>query len=108
MAKIRYQGAQVVFWDLGGQSKMRSIWERYYNSANAVIFVVDSSDRTRIIEAKKELQGVMDHDVLQRVPIVIFANKQDIPHAMPAAEVGASLLNEQDPLRVFSVSALSG
>ena len=109
MAKIRYKGAQVVFWDLGGQSKMRSIWERYYNSADAVVFVVDSTDRIRLNEAKREVEGVIQHDVLQRVPIIIFANKQDLPQPMSANEVLSNLLGEgAADLRVFPVSALSG
>ena len=31
---------------------MRSMWERYYSEANAVIFVVDSADVGRLEEAK--------------------------------------------------------
>lgn len=87
---------------------MRSIWERYYNSANAVVFVVDSTDRIRILEAKKELEGVIQHDVLQRVPIVVFANKQDLPEPMSANEVLSNLVRDGSDLRVFPVSALSG
>jgi ADP-ribosylation factor related protein 1 len=70
VAKIRYQGAQIIFWDLGGQviimtifddnlsncessqARMRSMWEKYYLEANAVIFVVDSADVGRLDEAK--------------------------------------------------------
>lgn len=52
VAKIKYQGAQIIFWDLGGQVRMRSMWEKYYTEANAVIFVVDSADVNRLDEAK--------------------------------------------------------
>jgi GTPase SAR1 family protein len=31
---------------------MRTMWERYYSEANAVIFVVDSGDISRLEEAK--------------------------------------------------------
>ena len=52
VAKIRYQGAQIIFWDLGGQVRMRSMWEKYYMEANTVVFVVDSADVGRLDEAK--------------------------------------------------------
>lgn len=52
VAKIKYQGAQIIFWDLGGQVRMRSMWEKYYTETNAVIFVVDSADTSRLDEAK--------------------------------------------------------
>jgi GTPase SAR1 family protein len=52
VAKIKFKGSQVVFWDLGGQLKMRSMWEKYYSEANSVIFVVDSVDLGRLDEAK--------------------------------------------------------
>jgi ADP-ribosylation factor related protein 1 len=52
LAKIQMKGSKIVFWDLGGQKKMRSIWERYYKEANAVVFVVDSADVGRLEEAK--------------------------------------------------------
>lgn len=31
-------------WDIGGQLSLRRLWQSYYKSAHAVIFVVDSSD----------------------------------------------------------------
>ena len=43
---------KVIIWDLGGQIKMRNMWEKYYDDANAIIFVVDSSDVSRLEEAK--------------------------------------------------------
>jgi len=52
LAKISFKGCQVVIWDLGGQLKMRGIWEKYYDEANAVVFVLDSADVGRLNEAK--------------------------------------------------------
>jgi ADP-ribosylation factor related protein 1 len=31
-------------WDVGGQLSMRGLWQSYYTSCHAIIFVVDSSD----------------------------------------------------------------
>ncbi len=52
LARIEYAGHAVVIWDLGGQIKMRNIWENYYSEANGIIFVVDSCDINRLEEAK--------------------------------------------------------
>ena len=78
LAKLNYRGTQVIMWDLGGQVKMRKIWEKYYSEANAVIFVIDSSDVERFQEAKLSFDSVCDHEILSKVPIITFANKQDI------------------------------
>jgi ADP-ribosylation factor related protein 1 len=32
LAKIIHLNTQIIIWDLGGQLKMRNIWERYYNT----------------------------------------------------------------------------
>lgn len=68
----------MILWDLGGQIKMRSIWEKYYSEANAVIFVVDSADIGRLEEAKLAYDSACDNDSLNQVSVVTFANKQDL------------------------------
>jgi ADP-ribosylation factor protein 1 len=49
--------------------------------------VVDSNDRERIGEAKEELNRMIQEDELREAALLIFANKQDLPNAMNAAEV---------------------
>ncbi len=81
LAKFKHKGAQIIMWDLGGQLKMRTIWERYYSEANGVIFVVDAADPARLQEARVAYEQVCASPMLANVPIMIFANKQDIPGA---------------------------
>jgi ADP-ribosylation factor related protein 1 len=45
----------LAFWDLGGQEGLRKIWEEYYRESDALIFVVDATDRGRIEECKDAL-----------------------------------------------------
>nr|VZI25113.1 unnamed protein product [Spirometra erinaceieuropaei] len=52
-----------------------------------LVFVVDSSDRERIDEAREELQGMLNEDELRDAALLVFANKQDLPNAMPASEI---------------------
>lgn len=39
-------------WDLGGQANLRPSWAAYYKATDAVIVVIDSTDRARVTIAK--------------------------------------------------------
>ncbi|KAI4489677.1 hypothetical protein M0804_003859 [Polistes exclamans] len=54
---------------------------------DGLIFVVDSNDRERIGEAREELMRMLAEDELRDAVLLIFANKQDLPNAMNAAEI---------------------
>ncbi|KAH9480469.1 ADP-ribosylation factor-like protein 8A [Psilocybe cubensis] len=42
--KIRKGNVTMKIWDVAGQPKFRSMWERYCNGVDAIVFVVDSVD----------------------------------------------------------------
>ncbi len=42
---------------------------------------MDSADTDRIDEAGSELKSLLDQNELSNVPILVFANKQDLIHA---------------------------
>ena len=50
---VEYKNISFTVWDIGGQDKIRSLWRLYYQETQGLIFVVDSSDRERVAEAKK-------------------------------------------------------
>ena len=52
-----------------------------------MIFVVDSNDRDRIGEARDELHRMLNEPELRNAALLVFANKQDLPNAMDAAEI---------------------
>jgi len=41
--------------------------------------VVDSNDRDRVVEAREELQRMLNEDELRDAMLLVFANKQDLP-----------------------------
>ncbi|KAG2152421.1 ADP-ribosylation factor family-domain-containing protein [Suillus cothurnatus] len=82
---VAYKKIQFTVWDVGGQQKIRPLWQYYFNNADGIIFVVDSSDRDRIPEAKEEIRMLMNNDQLQDSLLLVFANKQDMPGAMSSA-----------------------
>ena len=68
-------------FDIGGQDKIRKLWHHYFTNSDAVVFVVDSSDKGRFPDVKNELNNLFNNPHLQQVPFLIFANKQDLPGA---------------------------
>lgn len=65
----------------------RSIWHHYYQNTHSLIYVVDSSDRRRLPEAREILHQMLLDPELANVPLLVFANKKDVPNAMSAVEV---------------------
>jgi ADP-ribosylation factor-like protein 13B len=80
-------GYTLKFHDMGGGVKIRKIWESYYADSHGVIYVVDASDEERLAESKQCLAEVREHAQLAGKPILIFANKQDLPGALSAPEL---------------------
>ena len=78
-------------WDVGGQDKIRPLWKHYFNGCDGLIYVVDSADDQRFDEAKKELDWVLGDDEMRGVPIVVLANKQDLPNAKSSSDIGHAL-----------------
>lgn len=84
---VEYKNISFTVWDVGGQDKIRPLWRHYYQNTNGLIFVVDSNDRDRIEDAREELQKMLNEDEMKDAIILVFANKQDLPNAMTAAEI---------------------
>lgn len=53
--------------------------------------MVDSSDKPRLEETGIELYELLIDEKLQDVPLLVYANKQDLPSALPAAELAQAL-----------------
>jgi ADP-ribosylation factor-like protein 5B len=72
-------------WDLGGQDTLRASWDAYYENAEAVIYVIDCADDSQITLSKMEFFNLLIHNDLKEAPILIYANKIDLPSAKNAA-----------------------
>ncbi|NXE21053.1 ARL14 protein, partial [Ardeotis kori] len=77
----------LTFWDVGGQQKMRQAWCNFLENTDGLLYVVDSSDKRRLEESKKEFELILKNDFLKSVPVVVLANKQDLPGALNAEEI---------------------
>lgn len=84
---VEYKNISFTVWDVGGQDKIRPLWRHYYQNTQGLIFVVDSNDSDRIDAARDELHRMLNEDELRDSVLLVFANKQDLPNAMSAAEM---------------------
>ncbi|MED6169066.1 hypothetical protein PIB30_017818 [Stylosanthes scabra] len=67
---VEYKNISFTVWDVGGQDKIRPF-----------------NDRDRVVEARDELHRMLNEDELRDAVLLVFANKQDLPNAMNAAEI---------------------
>lgn len=88
---VEYKNICFTVWDVGGQDKIRPLWRHYFQNTQGLIFVVDSNDRERVVEAERELHNMLNEDELRDAVVLVFANKQDLPNAMSAAELTEKL-----------------
>lgn len=56
-----HRDTPVTIYDLGGGPEFRQIWPQYYSEVHGVIFVIDSSDFSRLEECKVVLEEVLSH-----------------------------------------------
>ena len=87
------KGLSFTAFDMSGQSRYRTLWANYYRMTHGIIFVIDSSDKTRLLIAREELQQLLAHpDISSRtIPILFFANKMDIRDALSDVGVSSAL-----------------
>uniref|UniRef100_A0A4W3K8J9 ADP ribosylation factor like GTPase 3, like 2 n=1 Tax=Callorhinchus milii TaxID=7868 RepID=A0A4W3K8J9_CALMI len=108
---VQAHGLKLNVWDIGGQRKIRQYWRNYFESTNLLIYVIDSADKKRFEETGQELAELIEEEKLIGVPVLIFANKQDLLTAAPAADIaeGLNLHTYRDRVwQIQACSALSG
>jgi len=113
IGKVDVANSRLNFWDLGGQTELQALWDKYYSEAHAVIFTVDSNDRERIQESKKSFDAMISNSNLTGVPLLVLANKQDIPECLGVREVKPIFQDNDDKIgnreiMVMGTSGLTG
>eukprot|EP01062_Namystynia_karyoxenos_P053037 TRINITY_DN4276_c0_g1_i1.p1 TRINITY_DN4276_c0_g1~~TRINITY_DN4276_c0_g1_i1.p1 ORF type:complete len:213 (+),score=57.00 TRINITY_DN4276_c0_g1_i1:81-641(+) len=84
---LEHRDFTITAWDVGGKDKIRPLWRHYFQGTDVLIVVVDSNDTERMPQAREEMMRALNDDLLRGVPILCFANKQDLPNAMRADTV---------------------
>uniref|UniRef100_A0ABI7WU42 ARF related protein 1 n=1 Tax=Felis catus TaxID=9685 RepID=A0ABI7WU42_FELCA len=108
--------ARLMFWDLGGQEELQSLWDKaprkglpvggwpwggqvpvaqhplsappqYYAECHGVIYVIDSTDEERLSESKRAFEKMVTSEALDGVPILVLANKQDVETCLSIPDI---------------------
>ncbi|CAK9136789.1 unnamed protein product [Ilex paraguariensis] len=113
IGRVEVSNTKLVFWDLGGQLGLRSIWEKYYEEAHAVVYVVDAACPLRFEDSKSALEKVLRHEDLQGAPLLILANKQkllcqDLADSVSVEELARYLDLKKLDERAYTFEAVSG
>jgi len=87
MKKITKGNVTIKLWDIGGQPRFRSMWERYCRGVNAILFVVDAADPEKFDAAKKELHDLLSKPPLANIPVLVLGNKNDLTSAIGRDEL---------------------
>ena len=104
---LNEKGFKVNTWDLGGQKAIRPYWDNYYTNTNGIIFVIDSGDHNRIDEAGIELKNLLKNTKLNKIPLLILANKQDLSNALQPKLISDKLLLNSIRDRCWSIQSCS-
>lgn len=104
-------GLNFTVFDMSGAGRYRNLWEQYYKDCNAIIYVVDTADKLRMCVAKDELDVMLKHKELKKVPILFLANKMDIPDSLGPVDVAQALKLDEikdKPWQIVPSNALTG
>ncbi len=80
--------ANLVIWDLAGQSRFSILWNKMVKNAQVVIIVTDST-LENVLRSRKLVQMVQKEAPTAK--IIGIANKQDLPTALTPERVGQIL-----------------
>ena len=111
--KVKKGGVTLKLWDMGGQSRFRTMWERYCRGVNAIVYVMDASIHTEnhIHTCKKCLTDLINKPSLENIPLLILGNKNDIENASDEKQIAEDLdlkklfANTSRPVTVYTISA---
>ena len=93
---------------IGGQEQYRSEWSRYTKGCDVVVYVVDAAAPNKLPTAKKELHKLLDDGSIGATPLLVLANKIDLPHVGETELIEKLQLNYvmETPWMVLPISAL--
>ncbi|KAF1981496.1 ARF/SAR superfamily [Aulographum hederae CBS 113979] len=103
-------------WDVGGQHSLRGLWQSYYSSCHAIVFIIDSTDvgdgdlgrlgsddngtgagddeYGRLNECRLVLEDVLQNEDTEGVPILVLANKQDREDCVEVVRIKEGLVRK--------------
>ena len=113
VTSLDIDGRACTLWDVSGSPLTRDLWKHYFSGTDCLVWVVDSSNLCRLQESRTLLQKIVTHRALRGVPVVVVANKQDLPTARNSFELEEVLQldlvrQEGHFVKVVTTSATTG
>ncbi|OJD30117.1 adp-ribosylation factor family protein [Diplodia corticola] len=105
---IEYEGYKLNIWDVGGQKTLRTYWKNYFEKTDTLIWVVDSTDRERTDDCRRELKGLLLEERLMGASLLVFKNKSDVPGSMSDDEIRQGLELDSIATHKWTIMACSG
>ncbi len=101
-----YRETNLSFWNFGGRMPVRHVHQVLLNDMHALIYVVDSNDKSLLQRSAQEL-GYMARRH-RNLPIIVVANKQDLPNALSPEKIcdkmGLPQLLKDNPWTIFRLA----
>eukprot|EP01132_Coremiostelium_polycephalum_P007633 gene7633-9390_t len=104
-------GVVIEFWDSGGGDQLKPHFAKYHNDIRALVFVINSTDffktdddnlvgidRTSLSVQfiREELYNcILQYPYLDKIPLLILCNQQDLPSAVSSNEINKKLNLDQ-------------
>ncbi|KAK3749701.1 hypothetical protein QZH41_014974 [Actinostola sp. cb2023] len=124
IGKITVSHVKLIFWDLGGQQELRTLWDKcttptlpyhsqYFEECHGVIYVIDCTDEKRLEESHSAFDEALQHEFLKGAPLLVLANKQDVTGSLAADKIQSvfhpeSAIVDQRDYFIQPTSALNG
>ncbi|PRP79282.1 ADP-ribosylation factor-like protein 13B-like [Planoprotostelium fungivorum] len=103
--EVTYGRVKLNIFDLGGAENFRGIWKHYYAEVFGAIYVLDSTDKKSLEVSKNCLLELVKDPRFEGKPILILANKRDLPNASTVDDISREM--ELDQLQLPSYRILS-
>lgn len=94
--EVKVENLYLKIMDLGGQGPWRhSLWPKLIKDAevDVILYVLDATDEARLMITSEEFFKLLEHPKLleNKTPIVVLANKQDLPNHLSSGEIAVEL-----------------
>lgn len=91
--EVPYRNLSFTVLDINSKmnQKIQTLWGHYYIRCNGLIFVLDSSDKSGISRAREVLDNALQESTSSDIPLLVLANKQDVPNGMSSIEIADAL-----------------
>ncbi len=75
---VGHKLVRFTFWDVGDSERNRRLYKMTQSRPDAIVYVVDASNRDRLEEARDDLKTICEDSFFLGLPLLVISSKQDI------------------------------